>query len=539
MTGRKALILLMLLLFWAVSLRHLAVVPSVYEDEPWQASTGWKIATEGVFGSDLFAGFYGMEQHYYGFMPLHPFLLAGIFRLGGLGLFQARIETVLLALLALSLTLSLGKRLFYPGVGLLAVIFLLLIRTTGTTPSQISGILYIDIPRISRYDMLVPVFGLAALHAAWSATGSSKSGMSDVRRNGLYGLAGFLAGFAGLSHLYGIFWFVALALLVLWRRSGRDSFLALCLGFILPWLPYLLYVLQAPADWTGQTSGYSSRFDLLTPSWYWRNAITEASRYGPGLGALNLRWLFRPGFWAFIILVPISLLTLGIQTLRGEQAAATLFIPALTLPLLFALLIYLKLSNYLVTVFPLLALATSWFLLEVWRRSGAGGTTILHRFLPGKLLRAGLVLLLILVAIEGAWRIRQLNTAAAEMTPYEAFARETRAQIPSGSRVLGLHTYWLGLADYDYLSWTVPLLQIDASYWTPPLNIGQALDNAKPEAILIDPRIEDYLQERPLVANAIYAWMAVRGFEQVAVVEDATYGPMKIYLPAELIHDQP
>jgi hypothetical protein len=216
-------------------------------------------------------------------------------------------------------------------------------------------------------------------------------------------------------------------------------------------------------------------------------------------------------------LVPISLLTLGIQTLRGEQAAATLFIPALTLPLLFALLIYLKLSNYLVTVFPLLALATSWFLLEVWRRSGAGGTTILHRFLPGKLLRAGLVLLLILVAIEGAWRIRQLNTAAAEMTPYEAFARETRAQIPSGSRVLGLHTYWLGLADYDYLSWTVPLLQIDASYWTPPLNIGQALDNAKPEAILIDPRIEDYLQERPLVANAI----------------------MKIYLPAELIHDQP
>jgi hypothetical protein len=154
-------------------------------------------------------------------------------------------------------------------------------------------------------------------------------------------------------------------------------------------------------------------------------------------------------------------------------------------------------------------------------------------------LRAGLVLLLILVAIEGAWRITQLNKAAMEMTPYEAFATETRAQIPSGSRVLGLHTYWLGLADYEYLSWAVPLLQIDAAYWAPPLNIGQALEKADPEAILVDPRIEDYLQERPLVASAIYDWMAVRGFEQVAVVEDATYGPMTIYLLAELIHDQP
>jgi hypothetical protein len=41
--------------FIAVSLRHLDVVPPVYEDEPWQASTGYKLATKGVFGSDLFA----------------------------------------------------------------------------------------------------------------------------------------------------------------------------------------------------------------------------------------------------------------------------------------------------------------------------------------------------------------------------------------------------------------------------------------------------------------------------------------------------
>ena len=67
------------------------MVPQVYEDEPWQASTGYKLLISAVFGSDLFAGFHHMDQRYYGFMPLHPILLAGFFRAFGLGLLQARL----------------------------------------------------------------------------------------------------------------------------------------------------------------------------------------------------------------------------------------------------------------------------------------------------------------------------------------------------------------------------------------------------------------------------------------------------------------
>src|SRR6266700_4482932 len=76
------------------SVRHLETVPQVYEDEPWQASTAFKLATQGQFGSDLFAGFYNMDQRYYGFMPLHPLLLAANFKIIGVGLAQARLETV-------------------------------------------------------------------------------------------------------------------------------------------------------------------------------------------------------------------------------------------------------------------------------------------------------------------------------------------------------------------------------------------------------------------------------------------------------------
>src|SRR6266851_6738644 len=80
-------------IFLVTGLRHLDSVPQVYEDEPWQASTAYKLVTSGVFGSDLFTGFYNMDQRYYGFMPLHPLLLAGFFRVLGTGLARAGRKT--------------------------------------------------------------------------------------------------------------------------------------------------------------------------------------------------------------------------------------------------------------------------------------------------------------------------------------------------------------------------------------------------------------------------------------------------------------
>ncbi len=536
MTGRKSLVILLLLLYWAVSLRHLTIVPPVYEDEPWQASTGWKLATEGVFGTDVFAGFYGMENHYYGYMPLHPFLLAIVFKLGGLGLFQDRFEPVALGLLTLALTYGLGKRLFRPEVGLLAVLFLLIFRTTGVTPSQVSGILFLDISRISRYDMLVPVFGLAGLHVYWSA---SVRELGINRRIFLYGLAGFLTALAGLSHLYGVFWFAALVVLALWQGSGRNAFLALVIGFILPWLPYLAYVLGAPADWVGQTRDYTPRFELFNWRWYMSNLINEARRYGPGLGTPGWMWLFRPGFWAFIFLLPFSLLALGWRAFHRDRAAATLFGPTVLLPLLFALLIYLKLANYLVTIWPLFALTIAWGVWQIWARTTIKFQTQDHRSKVVGTLRVGLLLFLFLIAAEGALRIYRLEDFAKENTSHDEFMAEVRAHIPTGSRILGLHHYWLGLADHDYRSWAVPLLQIDPHYWSPAQTVAQALDSVNPEVILIDRRMTAYMSERPVVTAAIREWMASQGFELKGIVDDQTYGRMEIYLLPEHHNEEP
>lgn len=499
-----------LALYLIVSLGYLEVVPKVYEDEPWQASTGWKLATQGVFGSDMFAGFYDMESHYYAFMPLHPLLLAATYRLIGLGLFQTRIEPVMLGLLLLALTYALGRRLFGATIGLLAVVLMLFVRFTALTPSQPAGVLLLDMARIARYDMLVPVFGLASLQVYLTAS----------RRSSLryYVVAGVLASLATFAHLYGGFWLIALAALAIWDRAGWRALLALLIGFAFVWPLYLAYVLAHPADWLGQMRGYAPRFDLLNPAWYLDNLRNEYLRYSPGLGAPGWQYLLRPGFWCVAIAVPIS----GSALLRrSDRAARAIVAPLFIFPALFALLIHLKLINYLIAVLPLGALAMAWGGVELWRRA--------ERFRRGRWLRVVLVILLLGILIEGAGRIAALEASAVTTTPYPDFIARVRAHIPPGSRVLGLHHYWLGLHDLDYRSWFVPILQSDPNYWQPPRPIAAALDDIMPDVILIDPRMREYLESPDAPSAEIFAWMVHRGYVLTATIEDATYGSMEIY----------
>src|SRR5579859_157950 len=449
-----------LLLYLLTGLRHLDTVPQVYEDEPWQASVAYKFATHGVFGSDLFAGFAGMDQHYYGFMPLHPLLLAADFKLLGVGLAQARLETVLLTALTLVLTFALATRLFNPAVGALAVAILVLVRWTGLTYVQLTGIPLVDFARIARYDPLVPVLGLAALHVYLTA---------HARNSGwLYISAGLLAGAAGLAHVYGLFWVPSLMLLAL--ADGRRANAAhIAAGALVAWLPYAAYVLTDIPDWRAQTAIYASRFELLNPAWYLNNLLQEFHRYGPGLGPFGPEWLTRVGFWFVLVALPGSAITLA-RHARNCHAARAIVIPALLMPLLFALFITLKLVNYTLIELPLFAVAIAWAVRELW--------------LARARLRPALALLLAAVTLEGGLALAQLERAAASTTPYPTFIASVRAAIPPGARILGLHTYWFGLQDFDYRSFLVPLNWADLGE---PLD--RALADVDPDIVLLDPRM--------------------------------------------------
>jgi 4-amino-4-deoxy-L-arabinose transferase-like glycosyltransferase len=511
MNRQRWWVLGVLLIYWGVSLTNLTVTPPVHEDEPWLASTGWKLAQTGVFGSDMFAGYHGMERNYYDFMPLYPMWLAVAFKGLGLGLFQDRLATVALGSLILSLTYALGKRLFRSPVGLLAIALLIAVRSTAVTPVHISGILLIDLARIARYDMLVPVFGLTALHAYLSAQARA--------RYALYGVAGLLAGLAGLSHVYGAFWIGVLLFLAAWNRSGWRSLAALIGGFSVPWLIYSGYILSNVPDWIGQTRDYAPRFDVLNLQWYVDNVRREWLRYAPDLGPIDWTWLTRPGWWLSITALPLAMMGLLRRVWRErDRQARTIVTPALLFPGLFALLIYSKVNSYLMIVTPIWAVAVAWLIGVMWQRATLQRSQWFKRVM---------IALLLLVAIEGALSVMHVEVSAAQTTPYANFVAQVRAAIPPGSRVLGLHRYWFGLSDFDYHSWYVPLIRAQSGEAIEPI-----LSDLAPDVVLMDSRL-GVGSDGTLMSNSrlrpVFDWLAQKKYAQIAVVDDATYGSMLIY----------
>jgi 4-amino-4-deoxy-L-arabinose transferase-like glycosyltransferase len=493
------------LLFAVTAARHLDAVPQVYEDEPWQASTAYKLMTSGVFGSDLFAGFYNMDQRYYGFMPLHPLLLAGFFRVLGPGLVQARLETVTLSLLTLLLTFTLGTRLFSAWVGAIAVVLLVLVRWTGLTYLQLTGIPLVDFARIARYDPFVPVLGLAALHIYLSARWSA--------RWWLYAIAGFLAGLAGLAHLYGLFWLPILIVLALWdSRPKAASWLVL--GSLLPWLPYVAYVLADVPDWRGQTQIYQSRFELFNARWYLDNLVQEYHRYGPGLGPFGPAWLARVGFWTSLVALPLSLAMLARRAIvNADPAARVVVVPSILLPALFALTIKLKLVNYTLIELPFFALAMAWGIRAFWPRRRSWTRPLI-------------AILAAAVMLEGGVQLVLLDQAAQTTTPYPTFIAAVRQYLPPDARILGLHTYWFGLQDFDYRSFLVPLNWADEG-----LPLDEGLVRVAPDVVLLDARMRAYFDSPEVAADRVRftRWLAQHGGTVIGRVDDPTYGLMEVY----------
>src|SRR5947209_8357258 len=67
------------LVFLISVLPNLANHPAVTDDEVWVMSASYKLARAGVFGSDIFRGFYHADRTYFFNLPAHHFAIAGAF----------------------------------------------------------------------------------------------------------------------------------------------------------------------------------------------------------------------------------------------------------------------------------------------------------------------------------------------------------------------------------------------------------------------------------------------------------------------------
>src|SRR5262245_45434895 len=194
-------------LYLCGTLAYIDRFPAVSQDEPWIASSGYKLATVGALGSDLFSGYHGMDQHHFVQMPVYPILQAAIFRAFGLGVVQMRALSIAFGLALVFATYAVGREIGGERLGVLAAALAIVQSLTAPTIVRPIGILLLDSARMNRYDIAVPVFGLAALFVVLRA--------ASGRRPVSYVLAGCLAGLSGLSHLYGAFWLPALVVVVL------------------------------------------------------------------------------------------------------------------------------------------------------------------------------------------------------------------------------------------------------------------------------------------------------------------------------------
>jgi 4-amino-4-deoxy-L-arabinose transferase-like glycosyltransferase len=551
--------LILLLYFWATGLTNLDRFPTIHEDESWQAAPGYTFWAEGRFGTDLFAGFYGMERHYYGFMPLFPILVGGALHLFGLGLFQARLVPLALMTLILALTHRLGTKLFSPWHGALAVAILVTWRIAGPFPHLVSGIPLADVARIVRYDSAVPVFGLAALlllihtlttdHRVRSLplgppTSAPRSTKFTIHHSPFtihrFFFTGFLTGLAALSHVYGAFWLPALLLAALWvlGRQAVKLNLAAVFGFGLALTPWFIFVASAWSDFLGQNRNYAGRFGLLDGRFYLTNLLNEVERYDPILNGAKQSF----GAWLWLVACSLSLAWIIVNSQRLPALDPRPLTPALPYPVisarillavlatlggLFALLLSFKTFSYLATLWPLFALTIAAGFIHAWQAP----TT-------RRWWRPALSLLFLLALAEGIFTHARLQLLAQQTTPYQVFSQTVAAKLPPQSRVLGLQHYWLGLAQHSqtYQSILVPIFWTSPLYVSQPLSFAQAIQADPPQVILLDQTMLNFLAEttvpnHPLhqLGLDIWAYLAERQAQLIGRVDDSTYGRMEIY----------
>ena len=168
-----AALALLVVVFLLATLPYLEDFPLMTADQTGIAAPAWKLARTGVYGNDTYTGFFRTEERNYEYMPLYPILVAASYRLFGLGVVPARGVSVACGVALLLLVFAFARRIGGPPAGVLAAGSLCLLKLGASGGG--SGVPLVDLSRFIRYDILVPVWVVAAGIAVLSAERLEKS----------------------------------------------------------------------------------------------------------------------------------------------------------------------------------------------------------------------------------------------------------------------------------------------------------------------------------------------------------------------------
>jgi hypothetical protein len=425
-----------------------------------------------------------------------------------------------IGVLVLALAFAIGNRLAGPLAGALAT---LLLVTWQWMPAEshthaASGVLLVDLSRMARYDVLVALFTLAGLW--FFARAQQRQRFADDF------LCGACVGCAGLSHVYGLFWLPAF-LIALWldRSSGHRHRVAtraasLCVGTLVVILPWVAIVATNLEDYAGQMRISASRLDVLDPSFYLNNLLTEHTRYFIGVGSGAA--LGRIGFWLLLIGVPVAWVSLFIRSTRERQSLRRQFLLiCIVVPFLFALLLQPKTFRYLPGIVGLFALLIAVALTSLCRARS-------------RWLRFGAVATVIAIALSGVSGILVLQSKASRAEPARRFLVRLRQSVPTSARILGLPDYWLGLTDNEYRVFYLPFYYSMPVTADKPMRFDDALERIAPDIILVDEPMrrlfdDDSTPESRTRSERFWDYVGRHGGTRIGTIRDNHGQPIDIF----------
>jgi hypothetical protein len=141
-----------------------------------------------------------------------------------------------------------------------------------------------------------------------------------------------------------------------------------------------------------------------------------------------------------------------------------------------------------------------------------------------------------LAVYEGTTQIAHSLLTAGRVTPYRVYTARIAQYFKPSDRVLGSHTWWLGLLGVDYRSFVVPFWLDDPRYSAEPVSFGQALALLHPNVVLLDPTMTAFFANAadPLSPNYrryldYQAYLVAHQAQLAGQVQDPTYGTTQVY----------
>jgi hypothetical protein len=511
---------LLLLLF---TLPNLANHPVPTDDEIWILSASHKLATEGVFGSDLFAGFYDAEDVYLFNMPLHHIVLAAVFKIFGTSIWVARLVSIGYGLAALALVYVLAKKVGGVAVGAVALVLMLLLRLNIGFDT---GLPLQEMARTIRYDLApVPLTLAAALvllrPTPWRCA-----------------IAGGLLSIATLMQFYGFFMLPIAAAYLLWDSTPLRSRLTLvgitAAASMVVAAPYGVYVLANYNDFEGQTSTLERRIHFTDPDFYITNVKRETKRFPFQWRDAKQVLTNRPSArLAVLIGLPAAAALAGWTALRQKTAAhKLLFLTLVGLPLQFAVLDSQKIYFYWIGVMPFLSIGLAYLIVSGLRQLPPPSPDVLRAPLkyvvPASL--AGLAAgFLMIVLVEGTYAQVQGARAWDDATDYMSLRGKLDDYVPPGSKVLGATALWWAMPDTDFRSYYMLFYSTNVKIAEHPTTITAYLDEFGVEYIVLNRTSRMFLLRLiPTDKVELNTYLLESG-ERVAYFEDRSYGFIEVW----------